>query len=242
MHFDHKTIAAMNTRKRAAFINSLSGFKSANLIGTADRSGHTNLAIMSSVVHLGSNPPLMALVIRPGGEERHTLANILSTGCFSINHVAEPLVAAAHQTAARYDQEISEFDATGLSPQWLQGFDAPLVSEARVKLAMRLREHQELQINRTHLVIGELVMAHIPADAVLEDGSVDLAVCGTVALTGLDTYHLPVPVKRMAYAKPELPPRELAVGAAPGGKASQAAGKPEDPAPGQAQGKVIESA
>mgnify|MGYP001824678012 FL=1 len=232
MQIDQQAMAAMPTRKRAAFINSLSGFKSANLIGTADRSGHTNLAIMSSVVHLGSSPPLMALVIRPGGEERHTLANILDTGCFSINHVTEPLVAAAHQTAARYDQEISEFDATGLSPQWLDGFGAPLVSEARVKLAMRLREHQELQINKTHLVIGELVMALVPGDTVLEDGSMDLGLCGTVALTGLDTYHLPVPVKRMAYAKPDLPPRELAVRAASGDEAPQGAVKPEHPSPG----------
>ena len=216
MRIDHQAITAMQTRTRAAFINSLSGVKSANLIGTADRSGHTNLAIMSSVVHLGSNPPLMALIIRPGGEERHTLANLLDTGCFSINHVTEPLVAAAHQTAARYDQEISEFDATGLTPQWLEGFHAPLVLEARVKLAMRLREHQELQVNRTHLVIGEVVMADIPEESVLEDGSVDLGRCGTVALTGLDTYHRPVPLKRMAYAKPDLPPRELMVKAASG--------------------------
>ena len=223
MRIDHRAIAAMHSRQRAAFINSLSGVKSANLIGTMDRSGHTNLAIMSSVVHLGSSPPLMALVIRPGGDERHTLANILATGCFSINHVTEPLVEAGHQTAARYDRTISEFDATGLNPQWVDGFDAPLVLEARVKLAMRLREHQELQINGTHLVIGELVMAEIPEDSVLEDGSVDLGRCGTVALTGLDTYHLPVAVKRMAYAKPDLPPRQLAVAAAPGAEARRPA-------------------
>ena len=242
MRIDHQGIAAMHTRKRAAFINSLSGFKSANLIGTADPSGHTNLAIMSSVVHLGSNPPLMALVIRPGGDERHTLANILATGCFSINHVTEPLVEAAHQTAARYDQNISEFDATGLTPQWLDDFDAPLVLEARVKLALRLREHQELQINRTHLVIGELVMAEIPEETVLEDGSVDLGRCGTVALTGLDTYHLPVPVKRMAYAKPDLPPRELAVKAAPGAEALRPAGTGGSLPRDQLHGKRAESA
>lgn len=211
MQIDRQAIAAMPSRRRAAFINSLSGFKSANLIGTADHSGHTNLAIMSSVVHLGSHPPLLALVIRPGGEERHTLANILTTGCFSINHVTAPLVAAAHQTAARYEQSISEFDATGLTPQWLDGFAAPLVREARVKLGMQLREHQELRINKTHLVVGEVVVADIPGDSVLDDGSVDLGLCGTVALTGLDTYHQGVPVKRMAYAKPDLPPREIAI-------------------------------
>jgi flavin reductase (DIM6/NTAB) family NADH-FMN oxidoreductase RutF len=211
MYFDSQQLAGMPPRRRAAFINSLSGFKSANLIGTADENGHTNLAIMSSVVHLGSSPPLLALVIRPGGEERHTLANILATGYFSINHVTAPLVAAAHQTAARYEQDISEFDATGLTAQWLDHFGAPLVSEARVKLGLQLRDHQELRINKTHLVIGEIVLADIPGDHLLEDGSLDLGLCGTVALTGLDTYHQPVAVKRMAYAKPDLPPREIAL-------------------------------
>lgn len=209
MYFDSQQLAAMPNRRRAAFINSLSGFKSANLIGTADANGHTNLAIMSSVVHLGSHPPLLALVVRPGGEERHTLANILSTGFFSINHVTAPMVAAAHQTAARYEQDVSEFDATGLTPLWLDDFPAPLVGEATVKLGLQLREHQQLRINNTHLVIGEIVLADIPAENLLEDGSLDLGQCGTVALTGLDTYHQPAPVKRMAYAKPGIPPREI---------------------------------
>jgi hypothetical protein len=38
-----------------------------------------------------------------------------------------------------------------------------------------------------------------------------------MALTGLDTYHAAVPLKRMAYAKPDLPPREFGgEGTAPG--------------------------
>ena len=211
MHFNQHDIAAMPSQRRAALINSLSGFKSANLVGTVDDNGHTNLAIMSSVVHLGSHPPLLALIIRPGGTERHTLTNIISTGCFSLNHITEPMVASAHQTAARYEQNISEFDAAGFTPQWLDGFRAPLVSEARVKLAMELREHQKLEINGTHMVIAEVVMADIHNGGLLGDGSLDLGFCDTVALSGLDTYHRTVPVKRMAYAKPDLPPRELVI-------------------------------
>jgi len=209
MQFDNHAIGAMPSRQRAALINSLSGFKSANLVGTADAAGRTNLAIMSSVVHLGSHPPLMALVVRPGGEERHTLANILATGCYTVNHVTSSLVEAAHQTAARYHRDVSEFEATGLTPQWLEGFAAPMVCEASVKLAMRLRDHQELRINNTHLVIGEIVMAELPEHSLLEDGSVDLQICGTVALTGLDTYHEARSIKRMAYAKTDLPPRVI---------------------------------
>jgi len=199
----------MDSRRRSAFVNSLSGFKSANLVGTVDAQGQTNLAIMSSVVHLGSQPPLLAMIVRPGGEERHTLVNILATGCYSLNHVNSSMVEKAHQTAARYPQDISEFDAAGLTPTWQAGFGAPMVAQATVSLGLRLREHQELKINGTHLVIGEVVLADIPEAAYRDDGSLDLATADSVALTGLDTYHQSAGYKRMAYAKPDVPPRIL---------------------------------
>ena len=207
MLLDDQGIAAMTTRRRAAFVNSLSGFKSANLVGTANSGGGTNLAIMSSVVHLGSHPPLLALIIRPGGEDRHTLANVLHTGCFTINHVNTSMIEAAHQTAARYPRDISEFDATGLTPEWHTDLNAPMVAEATIKLGLHLREHQELTINQTHLLIGEIVLADVPEAQITAEGSLELAACDTVALAGLDTYHKTQPVKRMAYAKPDLPPR-----------------------------------
>ena len=65
MRFTANDIATMASRYRAALINSLSGFKPANLVGTADAAGSSNLAIISSVVHLGSHPPLLAMIMRP---------------------------------------------------------------------------------------------------------------------------------------------------------------------------------
>lgn len=209
MQLNSAEINAMETRRRAALVNSLSGFKSANLVGTINASGHSNLAIMSSCVHLGSHPPLLALIVRPGLQERHTLSNILAQHHYSINHVTHALVEQAHQTAARYREDQSEFAATGLEEQWIAGFKAPFVAAAHIKLAMELREHQELAINGTHLVIGEIVSAEIPDTAIRTDGSVDLAAANTVALSGLDTYHSTAIEKRMAYAKPDLAPRLL---------------------------------
>ena len=209
MKLTSESLKAMPSRRRAALVNSLSGFKSANLVGTADANGHCNLAIMSSVVHLGSDPALLGLIVRPGGDERHTLANILANGCYSLNHVHADIVAEAHQTAARYAQHTSEFEATGLTPQWWPDFPAPLVAEANVKMAMQLREHHPLEINGTHFLIGEVMAVELPDVAVGEDGAVDLTIADSVALSGLDSYHRAQLHKRMAYAKPELPPREL---------------------------------
>lgn len=209
MKFNSAEIAEMDPRQRASFVNSLPGFKSANLVGTCDGHGQTNLAIMSSTVHLGSHPPLLALIVRPGGDERHTLKNILETGYYSLNHVNAEIIESAHQTAARYSADSSEFDATGLTPYWHESFEAPMVLEAGVKLGMRLREHIPLQINGTHLVIGEIVLADVPSSACRSDGSLDLVAAGSVALSGLDTYHQSIDIKRMAYAKPNMPPRQI---------------------------------
>lgn len=193
----------MEKRYRAAFANSLSGFKAANLVGTRDAAGGENLAIMSSAVHLGSHPFLLALVLRPDDARQHTLENIRHSGRYTLNHVHEHFFRAAHQTAARYPKEVSEFAAVGLTPQTLGTFQAPFVAEARIRMGLELREHHPLAINGTHLLIGEVVLVDVPDETVGEDGSVDLAAAGTVTISGLDRYHRVETLARLPYAKPD---------------------------------------
>lgn len=209
MQFDKNAIENLESRYRAALINSVSGFKPANLIGTANPQGETNLAVMSSVVHLGSHPPLLAMVVRPGGDERHTLANLLASGEYTINHINSDIYRQAHQTAARYPAKVSEFSATGLQEQWLEGFSAPFVAQAEVKMAMQMRQHMPLEINGTHLVIGEIIHLELPDNAVRRDGSLNLPAAGTVAVSGLDEYLTAAALARLSYAKPDQPLREI---------------------------------
>ena len=46
-------------------VNSCSGYKSANLIGTKSSNGTSNVAIFSSVTHIGSSPALFGIFFRP---------------------------------------------------------------------------------------------------------------------------------------------------------------------------------
>lgn len=69
-------IESMDKRYRTNFVNSLPGFKSANLIGTISHSGIPNLAIFSSVIHVGASPALMGMLFRPVSVPRHTYQNI----------------------------------------------------------------------------------------------------------------------------------------------------------------------
>ena len=53
-------------------INSCSGFKSANLLGSISNEGVSNVAVFSSVIHLGSNPPTLGFILETyNGSKRH---------------------------------------------------------------------------------------------------------------------------------------------------------------------------
>ncbi|MDY6921092.1 MAG: flavin reductase [Pseudomonadota bacterium] len=206
--FQRQQIEAMAHRYRVNFINCLSGYKSANLVGTADADGHTNLAMVSSVVHLGADPALMGMVTRPRSVARHSVDNLQAMGVYTLNHVSRNMVPQAHQTAARYPREQSEFDATGLQAAWVPQFAAPYVSDSPLSIGLRLVEIKHLECNGTDFVIGAIEWVRLPGQALQEDGFVDLNQLDTVSVSGLDSYHPGAPsIGRFHYPKPDLPPR-----------------------------------
>lgn len=209
MYISAETIAGWDKRYRAAFVNSLTGFKPVNLAGTRSSNGAENLAIMSSAVHLGSHPPLIMLIFRPDVAPRHTLENLRESGEYTLSHVHPALVEAAHQSAARYERDQSEFQHCGLTPAYHQDFTAPYVAESFLSMGLTLREEQTLAINNTHMVIGEVAWVRLPDQAIRDDGSLDLLRTQSVTVAGLDSYYTVEPICRMAYAKPDLPPRRI---------------------------------
>ena len=192
----------MEQRQRAHLINSIGGFKSVALIGSIDLQGQTNVAIFSSIVHIGSNPPLLSFIMRPDSVERHTLANILETGFYTINHINAQIYEQAHQTSARYPKSMSEFDATGLTPQFKNDFVAPFVEESQIQLAMEFKERLDITINQTIMIIGEVKAIHFPTDCLAPDGFMNIEKAGTITVAGLDSYHTTQPLQRLPYAKP----------------------------------------
>jgi flavin reductase (DIM6/NTAB) family NADH-FMN oxidoreductase RutF len=193
----------MEKQERVHFVNSLGGFKSIGLIGTQNKIGQTNLAIVDSIIHIGSNPPLFGMIFRPGVVERHTLENILETGFYTINHINENIFKQAHQTSARYDREISEFEATELNPEYKNDFFSPFVEESHVQLAMEFKEKINLSINNTVLVIGEVKAVYFPEDCLQKDGFLDIEKAESITCSGLDSYHKTTRIDRLSYAKPD---------------------------------------
>ncbi|MFC2119660.1 flavin reductase family protein [Bacteroidota bacterium] len=187
---------------RAAYVNSLSGFKSASLIGTISLKGNTNLAIFSSVIHVGANPPALGFLMRPVSVERHTYKNIKEVGYYSINHINNKIFKNAHQASARYDENVSEFDECGLTPEYSEKFQAPYVKESKIKIGLKFIEEQEIKYNGTIFIVGEIDELLLPDEIIERDGYVDIEKAGTIAISGLDAYHETKRISRLSYAKP----------------------------------------
>jgi flavin reductase (DIM6/NTAB) family NADH-FMN oxidoreductase RutF len=207
--YNTEKLQAMEQRFRATFINTLGGFKSVALVGTKDAAGQENLAVFNSLFHIGANPALCGLIVRPDSVDRHTLENIEKTKFYTINHLNTAIYEQGHQTSARYAKTVSEFEATGLTPTYLEGFFAPFVAESHIKFGVTLCEKHELAINGTILLIGQMTHIFLPDDCVGEDGFIDLEKADTVTCSGLDSYHVTKRLARLSYAKPDQSLRKL---------------------------------
>jgi flavin reductase (DIM6/NTAB) family NADH-FMN oxidoreductase RutF len=208
MKIINENILAFEKPYRTNFVNSVSGFKSANLIGTISKEGKTNLAIFSSVIHVGANPPALGFLMRPVSVERHTYTNIKETNHFTVNHINKEIFKQAHQTSARYEKDVSEFDACGLTPEYSEIIKAPYVKESKIKIGLKYVEENEIKFNGTIFIVGEIVELILPEEIISKDGYVDIEKAGTIATSSLDSYHETERIARLAYAKPGSQPKK----------------------------------
>lgn len=202
-------IGRMDKLARVQFATSLPGAKPICLVGTVDSYGTTNLAPFSSILHLGSEPCLLGMLSRPDLVERHTLANLTDSGCWTINHLHREILHAGHQCSARYPREVSEFEATGLTPHFVADFSAPFVSESRLRIGLRLEEIIDIPANGTKLIVGRVALVQIEDDAVMDHGGIDLVGIDCLASTSLDTYYSIQPLARLAYARVGIEPTQI---------------------------------
>lgn len=201
--FTQSDLDSMDRLYRINLVNSLSGFKSANLIATTDDQGNENVAVFSSVMHLGSDPAVLGFVLRPTTVARNSYDNIKQTGFYSINHISKEIMEDGHHTSAKYPKGVSEFEMTNLQSEYIADFKAPFVAQAPVKMAMRFAEEYPIKLNGTILVVGEILSVYIQDDLLEEDGFVNLSKGNIVSINGLDGYTLPQLQARYPYQRPK---------------------------------------
>jgi len=208
--FSIETIKTWERFYRANFINCLTGFKSVQLIATVNEQQQPNLAIFNNVVHLGADPALIGFVNRPLAAAPHTLTNIEKTGIYTINHIHPSFVEKAHQTSAKYDADINEFEAVGLQMQYANHLQVPFVAESLVKYAMKLVEIVPIKHNNTFFVIGAITDVIIEEESIINtDGFLNVDEINSVTSLGIDGYFSTNRLARYAYAKPNEPAKVI---------------------------------
>ena len=203
MHFTRDQINDLGKIKKINLINSCSGYKSANLIGTISKEGITNVAVFSSVTHLGSNPPTLGFILRPTTVPRDTYKNILESGVFTINHIFENIIEDAHHTSAKYEEVISEFDITRLEDEYYNDCIAPFVKGSPVQMEMKFIEEYHIKSNNVIHIIAEIKNLYVKDDILKEDGFLDLAKGKVAAINGLDAYAIADNNTRFNYQRPK---------------------------------------
>lgn len=189
MELSKEEIEKLDRKYKLNLINSITGIKPANLVATRSKNGEDNVAIFSSVVHLGSNPAQLGLIMRPQGENRRdTYNNILETDYYTINHVSEAFIKNAHYTSAKLEKTVSEFEKMNIEKQFIGDFHAPFVKNSAVKIGLKHLESIPLP-NGCTFIIGSVELIVFPNDSINELGQLDLAAYDCVGISGLNTYY-----------------------------------------------------
>lgn len=202
-------ISEMDKIERLNLINSCTGYKSANLIGTKSVDGKPNVAIFSSITHLGSQPALIGFIMRPTTVPRDTYKNIKDTGFFTVNHITVDMIADAHHTSANYEMGISEFDKTNLEEEYKNDIDIPFVKGSPVQLYCKYVNEYYIKENDTIHVVASIEHLFFDKNLQHEDGWLQIDKGNVIALNGLDGYCLPKLVDRFQYARKNTPSKSF---------------------------------
>lgn len=201
-HFNIDAINQLNHLYKINLINSCAGYKSANLIATKSNKNNTNVAIFSSIIHLGSAPPLLGFILRPTTVPRNTYENIIESGFYTINHIHKEILKDAHHTSAKYKRDISEFDVTNLKTDYKNNFFPPFVKDCPIQIGMKYVEEYDIKSNNTKLVVGEIQELYIEEKLIKEDGFVNLSEGNIATINGLNGYAIPTLKERFKYQRP----------------------------------------
>jgi flavin reductase (DIM6/NTAB) family NADH-FMN oxidoreductase RutF len=156
----------------------------ATLVATRDGDGSANLMMASWVGIVSKTPPTVAVSLH---RDRQTLANIMTSGVFSVNMVPTALAVAADACGLVSGKRTDKHSLTGL--EIVPGIlgDNPLVAESPLNVECRYLRQFELGDYR--LIMGEIVEIHASESAFDEQGHADVMVFDPlVYLGGLREY------------------------------------------------------
>ena len=158
---------------------------------TLSPEGVHNLAPFSFFMAITSSPPHIAMSIGArDGDSKDTLRNIRDSGEFVINTVSADLGLHMSGSAVELPPDVSEFEATGLTPVPSEVVKPMRVAEAPAHLECVSQQIMPVggEPYGAHLVIAEVVQIHVRDDLLLERNRIDLQALDAVGRLAGDWY------------------------------------------------------
>ena len=202
LHIDLKEIENLDKFYRANLVNSIVGIKQASLVGTKSIDKIANLAIFSSIVHLGSNPALIGMFTRPVTiPPKQTLNNILELKDFTINHLNNSINVRGHSTSYKFEKDESEFKECMLTEKYIENFNAPFVKESNISFGLSYVRHEKIKENGVIFIIGSLKHILINKKSISQNGEIDLINLDSIGVAGNNSYYSLNKKKTLEYIK-----------------------------------------
>lgn len=185
---------------RRNLFNRLTGSRTVWLLGTRSLDGNSNLGLFSQIVHVSTSPPLIGIVFRPETPRHQTLENIRQTRSFTLNSVRIDHFLEAHRTSAAYAADVNEFEASGLKEERIEGFHAPFVKDALVKIALEPMESHTIESNLCRFVVAKVQEFSVREDQLDSDRLPSPE--DWLNVSGLDLYMSNNRLTRLSDAQP----------------------------------------
>ena len=164
---------------------------------TIDARGNVNLSPFSFFGMFGYNPPTLvfAPTINRHGYKKHTLLNVEEVGEVVINVVNYAMVEQMSLASAEFERDINEFGKAGFTAVASNKIRPPRVAESPAAYECIVKQiidtgipGHDNQPGTGHLVICEVVMAHLHDGIFDEKGTVDPHRIDLIARLGGDWY------------------------------------------------------
>lgn len=167
---------------------------------TIDTAGQVNLSPFSFFNIVGYNPPtlIVAPTINRHGHKKHTLLNLEEVGELVINIVNYAMVEQMSLASAEFERGVNEFEKAGFTAIPSTLVRPPRVGESPASFECVVRQiiptYQQSDNNSSyppgasHLIICEVVMAHINDSILNEAGAIDPQQLDLVGRMGGDWY------------------------------------------------------
>jgi flavin reductase (DIM6/NTAB) family NADH-FMN oxidoreductase RutF len=139
------------------------------LATSIDNEGRVNAAPFSFFNCLSADPPILALGLefRGDGRSKDTGRNVKETQAFTVNIVSHAMMEAMNICAVPFDPTVDELKEAGFTHR--PGIKVPCPGIAESPAVFECRHYITLGIgNSREIILGEVVQAHIHADAIDE--------------------------------------------------------------------------